>query len=68
MASRSHGGAGRHGTDRWPDLRGVPDLPVSIEIKKGGRPDIEERVAAAIDAVGAQSEALVASHSRTTVQ
>ena len=45
-----------------------PDRPVNIEIKKGGRPDIEERVAAAIAAAGAQSRTLVVSQSRTTMQ
>jgi glycerophosphoryl diester phosphodiesterase len=45
-----------------------PDKPVNIEIKKGGRPDIEERVAAAIDAAGAQSRTLVVAQSRTTIQ
>jgi glycerophosphoryl diester phosphodiesterase len=44
-----------------------PDLPVNIEIKKG-RPDIEERVAAAVEAAGAQSRTLVVSQSRTTMQ
>ena len=45
-----------------------PDQPVNIEIKKGGRPDIEERVAAAIEAADAQSRTLVVSQSRTTIQ
>jgi glycerophosphoryl diester phosphodiesterase len=45
-----------------------PDKPVNIEIKKGGRPDIEERIAAAIDAADAQSRTLVVSQSRTTIE
>lgn len=45
-----------------------PGRPVNIEIKKGGRPDIEQRVAAAIAAAGAQSRTLVVSQSRTTMQ
>ena len=45
-----------------------PARPVNIEIKPGGRPDIEERVAAAIAAAGAQSRTLVVSQSRTTLQ
>jgi glycerophosphoryl diester phosphodiesterase len=45
-----------------------PDRPVNIEIKKGDRPGIEERVAAAIEAAGAQSRTLVVSQSRSTMQ
>jgi glycerophosphoryl diester phosphodiesterase len=45
-----------------------PDRPVNIEIKKGDRPGIEERVAAAIEAAGAQSRTLVVSQSRTTIE
>jgi glycerophosphoryl diester phosphodiesterase len=45
-----------------------PDKPVNIEIKKGGRPGIEERIAAAIDAADAQSRTLVVSQSRTTIE
>ena len=45
-----------------------PDRPVNIEIKRGDRPGIEERVAATIEAAGAQSRSLVVSQSRTTIQ
>lgn len=45
-----------------------PDRPVNIEIKRGGRTDVEERVAAAIAAAGAQSRTLVVSQSRSTMQ
>jgi len=45
-----------------------PGRPVNIEIKKCGRADIEERVAAAIAAAGAESRTLVVSQSRTTIQ
>ncbi|HZA04117.1 MAG TPA: glycerophosphodiester phosphodiesterase [Propionibacteriaceae bacterium] len=45
-----------------------PDRPVNIEIKKGDRPGVEERVAAAIEAAGAQSRTLVVSQSRATIQ
>ena len=45
-----------------------PDKPVNIEIKRGDRPGIEERVAAAIEAAGAQSRTLVVSQSRATIQ
>jgi glycerophosphoryl diester phosphodiesterase len=45
-----------------------PDRPVNIEIKKGDHPGIEERVAAAIEAAGAQSRTLVVSQSRSTMQ
>ena len=45
-----------------------PDRKVNIEIKKGGRPDIEERVAAAIAAADATARTLVVSQSRQTMQ
>ena len=45
-----------------------PDRPVNIEIKRGGRPGVEERVAAVIAAAGAQSRTLVVSQSRRTIQ
>lgn len=45
-----------------------PDRPVNIEIKRGGRPGIEDRVAAVIEAAGAQSRTLVVSQSRRTMQ
>jgi glycerophosphoryl diester phosphodiesterase len=44
------------------------DRPVNIEIKKGDRPGIEERVATAIETAGAQSRTLVVSQSRSTIQ
>ena len=45
-----------------------PDRPVNIEIKLGGRPGIEERVVAVIEAAGAQSRTLVVSQSRSSIQ
>ncbi len=45
-----------------------PDRPVNIEIKRGGQPGTEERVAAAIAAAGAQSRTLVVAQSRGTIQ
>jgi glycerophosphoryl diester phosphodiesterase len=44
-----------------------PERPVNIELKKG-RPGIEERVAAVIEAAGAQSRTLVVAQSRTTME
>jgi glycerophosphoryl diester phosphodiesterase len=45
-----------------------PDQPVNIEIKRSGRADLEERVASAIEAAGAQSRTLVVAQSRTAIQ
>ncbi len=44
-----------------------PDRPVNIELKRG-RPGIEELVAAAIEAAGAQSRTLVVAQSRSTME
>ena len=44
-----------------------PDRPLNIELKKG-RPGIEERVAAVIEAAAAQSRTLVVAQSRTTME
>lgn len=45
-----------------------PDRPVNIEIKRGARPGVEERVAAVIEAAGAQSRTLVVAQNRSTIQ
>lgn len=45
-----------------------PHQPVNVEIKTGNRPDIEHRIASAIEAAGAQSRTLVVSKSRATIQ
>jgi glycerophosphoryl diester phosphodiesterase len=45
-----------------------PDQPINVEIKKGGRADIESRVAEAIAAAGAESRTIVVSQSRATMQ
>jgi glycerophosphoryl diester phosphodiesterase len=45
-----------------------PTQPVNIEIKKGGRADIEQRVAEAIAAADAQSRTLVVSQSWATMR
>lgn len=45
-----------------------PDRPVNIEIKPGTRPDIEHRVAAAIEEADAQARTLVVSQGRATMQ
>lgn len=45
-----------------------PAQPVNIEIKKGGRADLEQRVAEAIAAAGAQSRTLVVSQSWATMR
>ena len=45
-----------------------PTQPVNIEIKRGGRADIEQRVADAIAAAGAQHRTLVVSQSRATMR
>ena len=45
-----------------------PDQPVNVEIKLGGRPDIEQRVADVVAAAGAQSRTLVVSQSWATMR
>lgn len=45
-----------------------PDLPINVEIKKSNRPDIEERVDAAIEAADAEPRTLVVSQSRATLR
>jgi glycerophosphoryl diester phosphodiesterase len=45
-----------------------PSSPVNIEIKKTPRPNVEQLVAAAIDAQGAQSRTLVVSQSWATMR
>lgn len=45
-----------------------PTVPVNIEIKRGGLPDIEQRVADVVAAAGAQERTLVVSQSWATMR